>query len=65
MQWTDEGIQLEVAGAIGPVRDALKRTGLMDRIGAHHFHTGVEAALDEDGTANGMQGIATQTGVKR
>ena len=63
--WADEGIQLEVAGAIGPVRDALKRTGLMDRIGTHHFHTGVEAALEGDVAADGMQDIATQTGVKR
>lgn len=63
--WANEDIQLEVAGAIGPVRDALKRTGLMDRIGTHHFHTGVEAALDGDGASDGMQGIATQTGVKR
>lgn len=62
--WQKEGIQLELAGAIGPVRDALQRTGLMDRIGANHFHTGIEAALEPEDHGD-MQRIATQTRVKR
>ena len=63
--WEKEGIQLELAGAIGPVRDTLQRTGLMGRIGADHFHTGIEAALEPEGPEGEMQRIATQTRVKR
>lgn len=58
--WSEAGITLDIAGAIGPMRDALHRSGLMERIGAHHFHTSVEAALSSEDNSKQRQ-IATQT----
>lgn len=63
--WQQAGIGLKIAGAIGPVRDVLERSGLMDRIGHDNFHTGIEAALGMASEDAGHQRIATQTRVKR
>ncbi len=63
--WEQMGIELHLAGAIGPVRDALERSGLMDRMGRAHFHTGIEAALGTAESGHGHVDIATQTDVKR
>lgn len=57
-QFTQDEIELRLAGAIGPVRDVLERAGLMERIGRDHFHTGIPAAL---GTEEMRPRIATQT----
>ena len=62
--WEADGLELHLAGAIGPVRDALERSGLMERIGRSHFHTGIEAALGLAEGSDGHVDIATQTGVK-
>ena len=59
-EWQGRGITLKFAGAIGPTRDALHRSGLMDRIGHVHFHTNVEATLKEQENSQQRQ-IATQT----
>jgi len=59
-EWQKQGVTFKLAGAIGPTRDALHRAGLMDRIGADHFHTGVEAALQAQENSQQRQ-IATQT----
>jgi SulP family sulfate permease len=63
--WEQLGIELHLAGAIGPVRDALERSGLMERMGRSHFHTGIEAALGTEEGSEGHVNIATQTDVKR
>lgn len=59
-EWQEHNITFKLAGAIGPTRDALHRSGLMERIGAPHFHTNVEAALQEQDNSQHQQ-IATQT----
>ena len=55
----NKGIALHWAGTIGPVRDELKKSGLMDRIGRHHFHAEVAHAMGE--TSDDGQDIATQS----
>lgn len=59
-EWQKQGITFKFAGVIGPMRDALHRSGLMERIGLAHFHTNVEAALQEQENSQQRQ-IATQT----
>jgi len=58
--WQKHNITFKLAGAIGPMRDALHRSGLMERIGTVNFHTNVEAALQEQENSQQRQ-IATQT----
>ena len=55
------GIAFHWSGTIGPVRDVLQRSGLMDRIGRDHFHSELSHAMGEasPGTQNGD--IATQS----
>lgn len=40
------GVELYLAGAIGPVRDRLYRFGIMDRIGSDHQFLSIQSALD-------------------
>lgn len=40
------GVEFYMTEVIGPVRDALRRTGLFDKIGAEHFKMRVQDALD-------------------
>ena len=55
------GIAFHWSGTIGPVRDVLQRSGLMDRIGRDHFHSELSHAMGEasPGAQNGD--IATQS----
>ncbi len=39
-------IKLLFSGLRGPVRDTLKKAGLMDRIGTHHFFINIQQAVD-------------------
>ena len=55
----NKGIDLHWAGVIGPVRDELSKSGLMDKIGRDHFHIEVSHALGE--TDRDDDDIATQT----
>lgn len=59
----EEGMEFRLAGAIGPVRDALKRSGLNDIIGeANYFvRTGEAIAHYDDPQSNVNRGIASQT----
>jgi SulP family sulfate permease len=41
-----QGIKFAVAGAIGPVRDMLKQSGIMDTIGAERFFFDVAEAVE-------------------
>ena len=54
-------IALHIAGAIGPVRDAMKRDGLMDRMGADRYHTGLTTAMGHLEADEHRKGVATQT----
>ena len=56
-----KGIHLHWAGAIGPVRDGLKKSGLMARIGEDHFHTELAHAMGEVDPNTGGPNIATQS----
>ena len=42
-----KGIAFHWSGTIGPVRDVLQRSGLMDRIGRDHFHSELGHAMGE------------------
>lgn len=55
----NKGIALHWAGTIGPVRDELKKSGLMDRIGRDRFHTEVAHAMGQ--TSDDRPDIATQS----
>ncbi|GAA3510648.1 sulfate permease [Aquimarina addita] len=45
-QYLEESrIQLLITGAIGPVRDVLKRAGFTDRLGVHHYFMNIEDAV--------------------
>jgi SulP family sulfate permease len=54
-----------VAGAIGPMRDAMRRSGLMERIGAHRFFSKTADAVSylngDIDTTEHSENIATQT----
>jgi len=41
----DSNIQLIITGAIGPVRDFLKRSGFTDRLGQHHYFMNIPDAV--------------------
>ena len=56
-----KGIHLHWAGAIGPVRDGLKKSGLMERIGEDHFYTELAQAMAEGNPNTGGGNIATQS----
>jgi len=45
--YTDRGIEFNICKAIGPVRDTLKRTGLMDRLGSHNNFLQIQDAVDD------------------
>ena len=55
------GIQLACAGAIGPVRDRLNKSGLMQRIGESNFHTELAYAMGEIDPKANESDIALQT----
>ncbi|MEL6142674.1 MAG: sodium-independent anion transporter, partial [Bacteroidota bacterium] len=42
----DKGLDVSFAGVIGPVRDLLKRDGLVNKIGSDHFYFDVPSAVD-------------------
>ena len=60
-----KGIDFYMTEVIGPVRDRLKKTGLLDKIGQDHFHMRVENALNhfDQRTTKGLP-YATQTNVE-
>ena len=43
--FASRGIDFHWSGTIGPVRDVLQRSGLMDRIGRDHFHSELSHAM--------------------
>ena len=60
----DKGIEFYMTEVIGPVRDMLKKTGLLDKIGVDHFHMRVEDALNHfDQIGSKSHHYATQTNV--
>jgi SulP family sulfate permease len=44
--WRDQGIDLYLTGAKGPVRDVLNRWGLIERIGAEHMFMDDQTAVE-------------------
>ena len=64
-QLSKKGVGFSVAGAIGPTRDAMKRAGLMDRIGVDRFFAKTaDAVAYLNGTSAATEhteNIATQT----
>lgn len=42
----DQGIEFYIAGAIGPVRDKLKKSGMIELMGEHTFFFDVDKALE-------------------
>lgn len=64
-QLSKKGVGFSVAGAIGPTRDAMKRSGLMDRIGVDRFFAKTaDAVAYLNGTSAATEhteNIATQT----
>lgn len=58
----NEGKTLLIANMIGPVRDALYRGGVMDKIGKHHFFLTVQKAFDfaKHGKENTDVAVASQ-----
>lgn len=56
-----QGIAFYLTEVIGPVRDVLWRTGMLDKIGADHFQMRIQDALDHfDRQTPGSQTYATQ-----
>ncbi len=59
------GLGFSVAGAIGPTRDAMRRSGLMERIGGHRFFSKTADAVSflngEIDATEHSENIATQT----
>ena len=71
VDWRSQGIELFITGAKGPVRDVLKRWGLIERIGVEHMfmddHTAVEYVgdrLDKE-RLNKHIPYATQTNTRK
>lgn len=60
-QLESKNVALHIAGAIGPVRDAMARAGLMERIGPAHFHTGLASAMGHIEPNAHRKNVATQT----
>ena len=64
-QLSKKGVGFSVAGAIGPTRDAMKRAGLMDRIGVDRFFAKTADAVaylnGTSATTEHTENIATQT----
>ncbi len=64
-QLSKKGVGFSVAGAIGPTRDAMKRAGLMDRIGVDRFFAKTADAVaylnGTSATTEHTESIATQT----
>jgi SulP family sulfate permease len=59
-----KGIEFYMTEVIGPVRDVLKRTGLLDKIGHDHFHMRIYDALDHfDHAPERDHSYATQSNV--
>ena len=57
-----QGIEFYMTEVIGPVRDVLTRTGLLQKIGEDHFQMRVQDALDYfDHHKSTTQGYATQS----
>lgn len=66
---TDRSIQLYMANVIGPVRDNMFKTGLMEKIGREHFFLSIESALQDfksetEGSSEHWTSKAVQTNVK-
>jgi SulP family sulfate permease len=63
------GIYFYISGCIGPLRDFLFKTGLMDKIGRNHHFLDVHGALEYYRTEKGHEDIlhpqASQTNVKK
>ena len=45
--YTERSIEFNVCRAIGPVRDILKKTGLMDRLGSENNFLQIQDAVDD------------------
>lgn len=60
-QFEARGIAFHWAGAIGPVRDGLRKAGLMDRIGRDHFHSELAHAMGQVDLEAGASDIAIQS----
>lgn len=60
-EFDTKGIQMAWAGAIGPVRDRLTKSGLMHRIGESNFHTELAYAMGEIDPRTGASDIALQS----
>ena len=60
-EFDTKGIQMAWAGAIGPVRDRLTKSGLMHRIGESNFHTELAYAMGEIDPKTGASDIALQS----
>lgn len=60
-EFEKRGVQLHWAGAIGPVRDGLKKAGLMHRIGEQNFHAELAVAMGEIDPDAEKRNIALQT----
>jgi SulP family sulfate permease len=64
-QLSKKGVGFSVAGAIGPTRDAMKRSALMDRIGVDRFFAKTADAVaylnGTSATTEHTENIATQT----
>jgi SulP family sulfate permease len=59
-----KGIEFYMTEVIGPVRDVLKRTGLLDKIGHDHLHMRIYDALDHfDHAPERGHSYATQSNV--
>lgn len=54
-------IDFHWSGTIGPVRDVLQRSGLMDRIGRDHFHSELHHAMGNTAPGAQDEDIATQS----
>jgi len=63
----EKGIQLHIAQAIGPVRDAMQTNSLIEKIGADHFHPNLESAvrLDDTFTQKDRKALTLQTNIKQ
>lgn len=61
-EWKHQGIEFYMTEVIGPVRDTLRITGLLDKIGEDHFRMRVQDALDHfDTHIKPANSYATQT----